>query len=465
MTFLYQKHKQKVYRFSKEHIKAYKLSRKVKHKEVLCKAPFGNLYFSRNGDVLACCFNRDLVLGKYPLEKPDKIWKSSNAKKFRKTISEKRMPAGCEVCVREFQKENYQAVVASQFDFLNIKRKYPVMMEFELDNTCNLECIMCEGDLSSSIRINREGKKKTPTPYDDNFIEYIKPWLKKAELLRFGGGEPFLIPIYFKIWDIVLKENPNCKIYVQTNATIINDRIRQWLASGQFELGVSLDSLNKELFESIRVNAKFDEVLNNIDEFINIMPLKDKDVSLVISATVLRENWKDVPELLNFANNKNAQIVFNTVWNPKQHAIHNLSCKELKQIIEYYSKHPAKTNNEIEIHNSKMYLGLINQVKGWHKDTSEKEQAIIKYKPLSIEQLENHLKEMINNQKDNKNLLSDKLTSLISSLSNQSNYKEYLIIMCLSSKEKSINALNNFNTNQLISILKQELGNETGVSG
>jgi MoaA/NifB/PqqE/SkfB family radical SAM enzyme len=49
--------------------------------------------------------------------------------------------------------------------------RYPSMLELELNNTCNLECVMCIGELSSSIRKNREKLPAIRSPYDEAFVE------------------------------------------------------------------------------------------------------------------------------------------------------------------------------------------------------------------------------------------------------------------------------------------------------
>lgn len=417
------------YKLNKQGLKEYNRSREVKSKKLFCRAPFTNLYFSRNGNIISCCFNREHILGKYPNQNPTEIWNSEQSQIIRKTISKKELINGCYICIREFENKNYHGVIARHFDFLTPEKRYPVMMEFELDNTCNLECIMCEGQFSSSIRKNRDKQEKIPTPYDSQFIDYIEPWLKKAKLLRFGGGEPFLIPLYFDIWDIVLNENPQCKIYVQTNGTVINDKIRKWMASGQFELGVSLDSLNKERFEHIRKNAKLENVLQNIEEFILLMPKKTGSPSLVISATVMRDNWHDVPSLLEYANNKNAQIVFNSVWTPLSCALHNLNSKELKVIFTSFDAYKPSVENNIEKHNATVYAALVQQIKTWMLASVELEQVSGITKSLTTEEIEKYLYEKIIERSTDKITATNKLDVFFTHLRKKENFKEYLLFI------------------------------------
>ena len=52
---------------------------------------------------------------------------------------------------------NFSAVKSLQYDSPKLNSsKYPSVLEFELINTCNLECVMCTGEYSSLIRAKRE---------------------------------------------------------------------------------------------------------------------------------------------------------------------------------------------------------------------------------------------------------------------------------------------------------------------
>ena len=113
----------------------------------------------------------------------------------------------------------------------------------------NLECIMCYGNFSSSIRKNREKLPSTPTVYDEKFLESLDPIIPDLKYVKFLGGEPFLINIYYEVWERIIECNPNCLIDVQTNGTILNDRVKDILERGNFRIGVSLDSLKKETYE------------------------------------------------------------------------------------------------------------------------------------------------------------------------------------------------------------------------
>jgi MoaA/NifB/PqqE/SkfB family radical SAM enzyme len=75
----------------------------------------------------------------------------------------------------------------------------PKVMEFELSNECNLECVMCNGSFSSSIRKNREKLPPIISPYNDDFVNELDAFIPHLTDAKFLGGEPFMIEIYLKI--------------------------------------------------------------------------------------------------------------------------------------------------------------------------------------------------------------------------------------------------------------------------
>src|SRR6185295_19977224 len=106
----------------------------------------------------------------------------------------------------QFESANFAGLRARSFDDLSEDRyaladgvpfAYPKLMEFEISNVCNLECTMCTGFFSSSIRHNREHLPPIKTPYDDAFVRQLEPFVPHLKAARFLGGEPFLIRTYY----------------------------------------------------------------------------------------------------------------------------------------------------------------------------------------------------------------------------------------------------------------------------
>ena len=165
-----------------------------------CYAPMNNIYFSWEGKAIACCFNQDFILGRYPEQSIREIWESQKANELREALENYDLSKGCNVCLSDVQEKRFEASNALRFDGFESKL-FPVMMEFQLSNTCNLQCVMCNGHLSSSIRKHRDKLPPLPQVYDANFVAQLKEFIPHLEHTTFSGGEPFLINIYFDIWD------------------------------------------------------------------------------------------------------------------------------------------------------------------------------------------------------------------------------------------------------------------------
>ncbi|NLB27229.1 MAG: radical SAM protein, partial [Bacteroidales bacterium] len=318
------------YIIDKQIKKAYDKHRYIGSQPLLCYAPFKNLYFGISGNVRACCRNESYIFGSYPQQSVKEIWNGRKVFLLREKIKNNDLSLGCYECYQHLKGGNFSAVIAKMFDTQKLNSHYPSMMEFELDNTCNLECNICAGRLSSSIRKNREKLPPYKTPYDSNFVTQLEEFIPHLEEARFYGGEPFLIKLYYEMWELMIRINPKIKIYVQTNGTILNDRIKKLLEKGRFIINVSVDAMDKQLFEKLRINANFDTVMENLLYFYHYT--RRKKTFFCITPTMMRDNWQELPKLISFCNSLNIPLFYNTLYSPKHFALNNLPEDELKKI-------------------------------------------------------------------------------------------------------------------------------------
>ncbi|MDD2635772.1 MAG: radical SAM protein [Bacteroidales bacterium] len=336
----------------------YNKSRVTGPEPCVCHAASRSIYFDIYGNATACCFNRVYILGKYPKNSIEEIIKGDKRKKLQTELCRQNFMYGCQHCHKLIEAGNYEGVEARLYDPLRNQGDTPSEIIFELDNTCNLECVMCHEGFSSSIAKSK-GLEKIKHPYDKDFLNQIEPYIKNLEVAKFLGGEPFLINIYYEIWDLIIKTNPKCKIILQTNGTILNDKVKSYLAKGNFYIGVSIDSLKPEIFERIRVNAKLDAVLKNLDYFISVTKKKNNYVNL--SVCPMQNNWKEMPDLVNFCNEKKIFIYFNTVYTDG-FAISQMSEEELLEIKNYYESVKFRTKGIIAKRNVRFFNNLKTQI-------------------------------------------------------------------------------------------------------
>jgi radical SAM protein with 4Fe4S-binding SPASM domain len=368
---------------SKETIAAYNKVRTTAHKQVICHAPFTSLNFEQNGNVTACCFNRKEVLGKYPAQTLKQIWESKAANNLRKKIATNNLEGGCKLCNILLQSGNYGGTKAIYYDEYahNLstlqglaaavgfpQAPYPKVFEFEISNTCNLECEMCSGYFSSSIRKNREQLPELPQPYDDNFVEQVAAFLPTLTDLKFLGGEPFLIDIYYKIWDKAVAINPAVRIHITTNGTMYNQRIEDLIKRLNANIIFSLDAVSKEKYEQIRKGARYERVMENFKRFKIIA--EEKKTYLGITACVMTNNWMEIPDLVRFANAENVQVHFNIVWNPGHLSIRFMQHHEIEAVINFLKAQQLPGQTWHEKNNLNSYLEVISTLEYWLKERS-----------------------------------------------------------------------------------------------
>ncbi len=154
----------------------------------------------------------------------------------------------------------------------------PVEIWIEPTNYCNLRCKMCP----QSGGLTRE---KGYMDFDlyKKIIDEVRGWRPIIKL--FHSGESLLHP---KISDMIsYTKSAGCYVMMNTNATLLNEKkAEEILESGLDEISFSFDGANKETYEKIRKNAKFDVTLKNIIFFLNLKQKKKVKLPLTTVAII-----------------------------------------------------------------------------------------------------------------------------------------------------------------------------------
>jgi sulfatase maturation enzyme AslB (radical SAM superfamily) len=251
---------------------------------------------------------------------------------------------------------------------------YPRILEFELSNTCNLECTMCSGHFSSSIRKNREHLPALQSPYDADFVNQLTEFMPHLTDMKFLGGEPFLIDIYYDIWERIIEVNPKIKVHITTNGTILNNRGKRILEKLNVAIILSVDSLDKDTYEGIRLNAKYDRMMENLEFFKKLT--REKKTYLTFAVCPIATNWKTMPHMLQVANAEGINLHFNIVWAPEYLSLQYLDMDSLREVINLFeSGLPATTSNPTATNNVAVYKEYIGTLKYWLQEKEENPEA------------------------------------------------------------------------------------------
>ncbi len=353
-----------------EMLAAYNRTRRTRNDAIFCHAAFTNMNFEQNGNATVCCYNRTHVLGTYPRHALEEMWFGDKAEALRGFMKANLLPDGCGLCAMQFESRNFGGLRARAYDTL-ADRTYrekrakltsmPKMMEFEISNVCNLECTMCNGFFSSSIRRNREELPPLVSPYDYVFVRQLETFIPFLVEAKFLGGEPFLINRYYEIWDLTIRLNPKIRISITTNGTVLNNRVRDVLEKINAHIIMSIDSLEKESYERIRKGADFGSVMENLQWFRDYTV--ERKTSLTVALCPMQQNWREIPAVLDFCNERGAYLYFNTVTHPPDHALNTLSRESIAEVVQYLSAKRLDAQNKVHDYNNANYRDLIHQVR------------------------------------------------------------------------------------------------------
>lgn len=240
---------------------------------------------------------------------------------------------GCKVCEWEIMGGNYQGSFPSLFEEFPVQSanpEWPAMIEFAGSNSCNFECIMCHGELSSSIRSNREGLPPLPKVYSEQFFEDLRKFLPHLRQAKFLGGEPFFAQECFRIWDMMIEDGLTVPCHVTTNGSHFNTKVERVLEALPISLSISVDGATKHTVERIRLNSHYETLIDNIHRFREYS--RRRGTFFGLTYCLMQQNWHEFGDFLLFAEELGCEVFVNTVIAPLHCSLYNLPAQELSRI-------------------------------------------------------------------------------------------------------------------------------------
>ena len=302
-----------------------------------CYAPSVLLYFQPDGDVRACCRNQSYPLGNVRDQRLLDIWNGPRRAELVARLADDDFTHGCQGCQWEIETEGRVGSYPQSFEakaaHLQLdpaSAAWPRHMEFNLSNSCNLQCIQCNGDLSSSIRLHREGRPPLPKVYGDEFFEDLTHFLPHLDVVQFAGGEPFMAPENFRAWELIADVAPDLPVQVVTNATQWNKRVEAILEKVRIAPTFSIDGITAETYEAVRLGADHDAVLANIDRFCAYAARVG--TTATINFCLMAQNFHEFGPLLLFAEERGIPVNVSVVHYPEDCAIARLAPDRIAEI-------------------------------------------------------------------------------------------------------------------------------------
>src|SRR3954447_1284800 len=131
----------------------------------------------------------------------------------------------------------------------------PTCLQVEPVGQCTLRCQMC------AIQFRKDGPPFGPLAFMDYgvFTRLLDQFPALEELQLQGLGEPMMHPRFFDM--VEYAAGRGIKVSTNTNATLMSPRrAERCITSGLGEIHISIDGASAEVYERIRVHARFDGV-------------------------------------------------------------------------------------------------------------------------------------------------------------------------------------------------------------
>lgn len=193
----------------------------------------------------------------------------------KNTFLKNQWPDACHICKTRERNSNYSIRIYNQStQNYDIKSAVPQLknMQIAYKNLCNLACIMCDTNGSSTIYEYSVGNKQVPVNWKhhgdekhlilhNQNLDLILDAAPSLCKITFLGGEPYLIKEYYTI----LKKLPSsCEIFIVTNGTIYNKQFIDELKRFEnLSIMFSVDGYGI-INEALRLNSKWNVIEKNI---------------------------------------------------------------------------------------------------------------------------------------------------------------------------------------------------------
>jgi len=305
-----------------------------------CWAPSTALYFQPDGVVKACCATGFEVgrVGAGPERRTIReVWEGALLRKQREALAAGEFGLGCQDCWVATS-DDRPSTMAAEFDRFaaDATTQWPVYMDFALSNRCNLQCVMCNGELSSAIRQHREDRPPLGVAYDEQFFDELRAFLPHLRFAIFKGGEPFLSDETARVWDLLRELNPACHVSVTTNGTIWNERVEAHVRDLRMHVNLSVDGLSAATLEPIRVGTRADHLWRNIDRFEELTD--ELGTGLTLNFCLVPHNVHELGPFLVECDRRGVDATVIVVNQPAEHSVLDLPPDRFEAMMEVFEQ-------------------------------------------------------------------------------------------------------------------------------
>jgi sulfatase maturation enzyme AslB (radical SAM superfamily) len=255
-----------------------------------CSFPFKGVLTENDGTFTTCCHGKTAI--DYKTGKPmtrethsiKEVFDSEYFERIRQNLLNGVEDPNCDYCW-ELERQGVESFRQISNTLLQHEEHGDTdprieILDLSLGNQCNLKCRTCipedsslwvkeayDTDYVGELTLKDYQKKIIfLEPEDSKFVKDIKDSLKDVRLIKFFGGEPFMMK---RTWDIIseavtIGRDKIIELYFNTNGTFWDkDRIALFENFEKVNIALSIDGVGSR-FEYMRHPAKWTVVEDNI---------------------------------------------------------------------------------------------------------------------------------------------------------------------------------------------------------
>jgi MoaA/NifB/PqqE/SkfB family radical SAM enzyme len=276
--------------------------------------------FHPNGNVSLCCvarmfppddgfYRHNKTMLNLNNDSLKHIWEESSVNEVRRQLLNNIKPNACSGCYSIENNGGRSRRQSENRRWGTDKEKANLeFLDLRISNTCNLKCMMCYPDSSSSLIPDYKKwsdeldfiPRNSVNPkmfnwFNEEFIEQLMEYKDSLKYLYINGGEPFIMPLHWKFLERLIEEgvSKNIRISYNTNCTTYDEKFSEyWKHFKVVTLGLSVDAVGQKN-KFIRYPSNWEIVNDNILKFIHNPHLNHLNITCSIQ-------WLNAPFLDEF---------------------------------------------------------------------------------------------------------------------------------------------------------------------
>jgi radical SAM protein with 4Fe4S-binding SPASM domain len=305
-----------------------------------CPLPWTGFIIQQNGDVKNCVLSKE-VIGNIDTNSIEEILAGEKNIKIKEEMLTDKKPTSCIGCYQLEKDKNSFDIISQRIYYIKELRSvdpvlYDQIINFNLHtvdirwtNQCNQACVYC-GPHNSTLWEKEVGPTKIMSATAKIAIRnFIFNNIKQLKNVYLAGGEPTLMNENLEFLNLLLKENPNVTLRVNTNLSNVDTKVATLIK--QFKNVhwiVSVESTEK-YYEYIRHGGNWKKFCNNLEE---IKKIDGHKISFNMLYCVLNylEIFRCIDYLISLGFHNNS-FVLGPVYTPIYLNILNLPNKKIQQ--------------------------------------------------------------------------------------------------------------------------------------